>query len=1050
MKKHPSLKGNHITFAEGTMLVSRTDLEGTTTYVDSDFVDISGYSEQELVGKKHNVIRHPDTPAEIHKDLWDTLNSGAPWSGMIKNLSKNGDYYWVYSNITPITAEDGHKEFMSVGMCPTSEQIEAGEALYQQLNSGHSPVKSWWSRINLFRGIKIWQKLTIAAITLIIIACAAITSAIKLSNEDIRFAEKELQGVEYLAAVRKLLQNLPEHRGLSAGLLSGKSEFAGQLKAKQTEIEQNFNAISKLDVDYGEALNTSSTLKQLKADWSNLKQQNQNLSVNESVTRHSAIMEDIRLFVTGIADVSNLTLDPDLDSYYLMDLLVNRIPVLTDKMGLIRALGTEAIQEQTMSPELKSKLTRLSVYTSIATDGLAYALKSSFSANPELKAELSTQGTSVQKKLAAYTSAVDDLFKADLTQQDSASFFGDATQSINTTFELYDAVSPILAGLLDQRADHLRANLYRLIAFSAIGLLIALSVGFYVITGLLRALKNTSEEFDHLAEGNYRRTIDVKGKDEIGDLMRALKIMQIKLGFEVNSTLQHANEMARIKVALDNANSCVMMADNEGKIIYLNRAVRALMQQSQQEMCKEFPGFDPTRLRGVSINNLYKRSDNLDQPVSKIEQTYSTRVSIGEKTFDLIANPVLSDQGDRLGVTVEWTDKTDEVAVEKEVEQIIMSARVGDLDKRIDLSGKTGFFRELADGVNQLIEVISESFQDVSIVMEAMAQGDLNKTITTDYSGTYGEVKDNINVTINRLQGVVSKILGASEFIRGSSEEITEGNSNLSQRTEEQAATLEETASSMEELTSTVNNNADNSQRANQLATQALGLAEQGGNVVKQAITAMGEITDSSNRIHEIIGVIDDIAFQTNLLALNASVEAARAGELGRGFAVVATEVRNLAQRSATAAKEIKDLISESGEKVTTGGKLVNQSGDTLSSIVASVKEVESIVSEIAVASQQQSAGIGQVSKAIMQMDEITQQNAALAEQTCAASEASLHKAQEMNSLVSFFKVEHAADRSGLQARSAQITSLNTIKSTPRQAGAGSASVAEAADWEEF
>ncbi len=227
---------------------------------------------------------------------------------------------------------------------------------------------------------------------------------------------------------------------------------------------------------------------------------------------------------------------------------------------------------------------------------------------------------------------------------------------------------------------------------------------------------------------------------------------------------------------------------------------------------------------------------------------------------------------------------------------------------------------------------------------------------------------------------------------------------------EQQASSLQETASSMEELTSTVRDNADNAQQANQVAASARQLAERGGEVVHNAIDAMGQINTASSKIAEIIGVIDAIAFQTNLLALNASVEAARAGEQGRGFAVVATEVRNLAGRSATAAKEIKELIQDSAGKVQAGSELVNQSGETLGEIVTGVKKVGDIIAEIAAASAEQAAGIDQVNQAITSMDEVTQQNAALAEQTSAASSSLYDKAQEMERMMAFFETPHNPD----------------------------------------
>jgi len=252
----------------------------------------------------------------------------------------------------------------------------------------------------------------------------------------------------------------------------------------------------------------------------------------------------------------------------------------------------------------------------------------------------------------------------------------------------------------------------------------------------------------------------------------------------------------------------------------------------------------------------------------------------------------------------------------------------------------------------------------------------------------------------DRLAVLVAQIKTSTSEVLTNAEEISRGNSDLSQRVEEQAASLEQTASSMEEMTTTVKQNADNASHANQLAVAACSHAERGGVVVNNAVKAMGVINESSRKIGDIIGVINEIAFQTNLLALNAAVEAARAGEQGRGFAVVATEVRNLAGRSATAAKEIKQLIENSVANVADGARLVEQSGTTLEEIIASIKKVADIVGEISAASAEQSSGIDQVQKAVSQMDQATQQNAALVEQAAAASQSIVHQIRSLSATV--------------------------------------------------
>jgi methyl-accepting chemotaxis protein len=301
---------------------------------------------------------------------------------------------------------------------------------------------------------------------------------------------------------------------------------------------------------------------------------------------------------------------------------------------------------------------------------------------------------------------------------------------------------------------------------------------------------------------------------------------------------------------------------------------------------------------------------------------------------------------------------------------------------------------------------ITVPLQSAVDIASTVANGDL----TTQFSNE--QQKDEIGDLMTALKGmndslrnVVSQVQVGTNTIATASDEIAAGNMDLSQRTEEQASSLEETASSMEELTSTVRQNAENAKQANQLAQAASDVAERGGAIVGQVVDTMGNIDASARKIVDIIGVIDGIAFQTNILALNAAVEAARAGEQGRGFAVVASEVRNLAQRSAGAAKEIKELIGNSVEQVDIGAKLVQQAGSTMTDVVASVRRVTDIMGEITSASSEQSIGIDQVNTAITQMDEVTQQNAALVEQAAAAAASMQEQAARLAEVASSFKL---------------------------------------------
>ena len=536
-------------------------------------------------------------------------------------------------------------------------------------------------------------------------------------------------------------------------------------------------------------------------------------------------------------------------------------------------------------------------------------------------------------------------------------------------------------------------------------------IAVFIIRTLMKPLRAAAECADAIAAGDLNSTFgDISSKDELGSLMKSLKTMQHELYESIEGERAHkAAEIGRIKTALDNVSGNVMLADAEGKVVYLNRALETMFRDAEQQLRAAVPEFSAETLQGSDLDQLYenlsRRSVQLSQPIS----TQGAEFEVGGRSFHTVANPVFDENGERLGTAVEWTDRTAEVTVEREVQGIVEYAKAGDLSQRINLVGKSGFFEKLSQGLNALLDVSEQVINDTLRVLGAMAQGNLTETIAADYQGTFDQLKRDANATVVKLTEVLGKLKVGTETVSTGAGEISQGNTHLSRRTEEQAANLEETASSMEQMTATVKQNADNARQADQLAAGAREQAEKGGQVVGEVISAMAEINTASKKIVDIISLIDEIAFQTNLLALNAAVEAARAGEQGRGFAVVAAEVRNLAQRSATAAKEIKSLIADSVNKVEQGSQLVDKSGETLKEIVTSVKKVSDIIAEIAAASAEQTTGIEQVNKAIMQMDEMTQQNAALVEQAAAASKAMDEQAHSMKDLVGFFTVSEQA-----------------------------------------
>ncbi len=363
------------------------------------------------------------------------------------------------------------------------------------------------------------------------------------------------------------------------------------------------------------------------------------------------------------------------------------------------------------------------------------------------------------------------------------------------------------------------------------------------------------------------------------------------------------------------------------------------------------------------------------------------------------------------------------------IKEMVADAASGNLSNRIDVNQFEGGYKDLVAQMNGLMEAISAPLANAIDILNSFSKGDLTRKVEGQYGGTFAEIQNTLNSTIQQLSEMVAQIKEVAESVAIASSEISAGSTDLSKRTEQQAAAIEQTSASMSEMTKIVKGNTEKSKEVEVISTKAKQIAESGNVTAKNAVDAMRNIEQSSKKVSDITSAIDEIAFQTNLLALNAAVEAARAGEAGRGFAVVAEEVRTLAGRSAKAAKEIKTLIESSSEEVSKGSELVNNVGNIFDQITTSNGEVANNVENITKSSEEQSSGIGEINSAIADMDEAVQQNAALVQQNTAACQSLVEQAEQLSSLIQFFKTDmkNHPNRMPNQQKVATLPSNNNL-----------------------
>ncbi len=898
-------------------------------------------------------------------------------------------------------------------------------------------------------------KFLVVTLAMLVPICVLGFTAARLELEKIGAANRETAGLAWASELITIAANLAEYRehytAVAAGAENERPEMAEHAARVKTAMAQLDVLARDADADLVGA-----------SQWDKLRPRVAAMIEGDGAAgshraENLALISNLHERTQAMGEVSGLTLDSGHDSSALMDATLFNLPLGVEAMASARRAlngkisGDDSVRtHMILAAEAAESRVRLRSAThSLAESYAAYA------------------GTSdIPARAQALSQRLDGAFKGLESEAREGMEEARATQ-LSEELEiltedlsaLREAANAELSALLSARVKRAQWTLVG----EGVLVLLCLGLAYWVLslvtTYIARKLEAANTAFVRMAKGKFDSELGGQPQDELGKLLTALANMQSRLSARVEADGRATAEerertvaAERIRQALDASSVNVVVCDEKGEIIYLNPAAQQLMSGARDDFRAVQPTFDAGDLVENKIDIFFAQGERERERILNLHRSARSEFVVGTRTLQTIVSPIVDGEGKRIGAVIEWLDRTQEVAAEKEIGDLVAAVSDGKLDQRIDLAGKSGFFEVLAAGLNGLVGSVSDAVAETRGLVAGANDGDLTRSMQLEgKSGLYASIGSGVNALVSNMAGVVAQVKSMAAQVHAGAEEISRGNTNLSQRTEEQASSLEETASSMEEMTSTVKQTADNAGQANQLAMAARQQAEKGGAVVSSAVGAMREINVASKKIADIIGVIDEIAFQTNLLALNAAVEAARAGEQGRGFAVVATEVRNLAGRSATAAKEIKALIQDSVSKVNEGSRLVDESGRTLDEIVGAVKKVTDIVAEIAAASREQSAGIEQVNKAVVQMDAGTQQNAALVEQAAAASQAIVEQAMLLNSLVSHYRVKDVAiaERRVLSAARKPAIESAAGPATPKSAKARAAAVGNG-DWSEF
>ncbi|MBI4984691.1 MAG: Cache 3/Cache 2 fusion domain-containing protein, partial [Rhodocyclales bacterium] len=807
MRTNLPVTQNEIPLRDDTLIVSKTDLKGRITYVNKGFLEISGYTEEELIGEPHNVVRHPDMPPEAFEDLWRVLKEGRPWVGYVKNRAKNGDYYWVEAHAAPIWEGSEVVGYLSVRRKPARDKVEAAEGAYRLFRerkaNGLKISEGWVASTGALAGVR--QKLADASIsTKIMLGC--VIGAVAIMAVTTVFLGQNLSASLGAKGLVDLKQNL--------ALIKGMVEVrASAVKSEAISLNHGFNSLFHEGITL-EGTDDDPVLRHGKNEVLN-----GNTDDVDNFTQRSGAVATV--FVAKGDDFLRITTSLKKENgeraagtmlgkahpaytavsagkpyagratLFGKEYYTSYMPIV-GKGGKVIGLTFVGLDITAALADLKTRVRGIKV----GETGYFYALDGRPGKDyGTLVIHPAKEGTNILDAKDAsgreFIKEILDKKKGEIRYPWLNKELGDTAARdkvvVYDTFEEWQWT--IGGGTYIDEFEALSRSMQNLLALTS---LVVVAILILIIYWLVRKLVRDPLEhqvipaFRALSGGKYDNRIDIARKDELGEVMQGLETMQNRLGFEVAETKRTAEEMTRIKIGLDNVTVPMTISGSDNRLIYMNQYAERLWQDMAPGIVERHPEFAVANMIGGSLATYFEDEDLRAAYRAELKEPATYNTVLSGRHLRVTASPVYDADGQYLGRVSQWLDRTTEVKVEQEIAEIVEAGTMGILTMRIELGDKEGFFSSLGLGLNNLLETTQKALESTSEILNGVARGDLTRTVENDYIGIFGQLKDDTNTTVERLREVVGRIKEASDAINTASKEIAAGNQDLSSRTEEQ------------------------------------------------------------------------------------------------------------------------------------------------------------------------------------------------------------------------------------------------------------------------